>query len=334
MGEVENKKKTASEILIDRFLAEVDERGYMPWQKPYECYNSFNYFTMNTYRGINRLILPFEEYMTANQINAYNKEHNEDFRFQKGIKWYPVCFFKTESSDSSKEEAERALGDKFVEGKSDCLGYAEGWTWWFVNGKYTKSRKILRYYQVADRTHFKNSKGEMLPSRIETGEVEITFSKPKDVFDAYVSREGITVTQSADIPCYIPAMDIVQLNPYTNGQGSWFSTAFHELAHSTGHRNRLNRVGITRDGVTADTKKSVYAVEECIAEICASLCCAECGVYDFETSGTREYDNSIAYVQGWKKRIQDFGKEFIYICSQADKAFNYIFEGIDEEVED
>ncbi len=37
----------------------------MPWQKPYTQYNAFNYFTLKAYRGINRLILPFGEYLTA-----------------------------------------------------------------------------------------------------------------------------------------------------------------------------------------------------------------------------------------------------------------------------
>ena len=36
-----------------------------------------------------------------------------------------------------------------------------------------------------------------------------------------------------------------------------------------------------------------------------------------------------AYVQSWKKRIKDWGKEFIYIVSQADKAFNYICGDVD-----
>ena len=71
-------------------------------------------------------------------------------------------------------------------------------------------------------------------------------------------------------------------------------------------------------------RESTYAVEECIAEITACLCCAETGISDFETSCSEEYDNSVSYVQAWKKRVKDWGKDFIYIVSQADKAFNMI----------
>ncbi|MBQ1778558.1 MAG: hypothetical protein IIZ93_10420, partial [Acidaminococcaceae bacterium] len=40
-----------------------------------------------------------------------------------------------------------------------------------------KDRNILRYYEVADRHFFQNARGECLPSRIETGEIEITNQK-------------------------------------------------------------------------------------------------------------------------------------------------------------
>ena len=73
--------KSVTDIVLERLLKDVEENECMPWQKPYTQYNAFNYFTLKAYRGINRLILPFGEYLTATQINEYNKKHNEDFRF-------------------------------------------------------------------------------------------------------------------------------------------------------------------------------------------------------------------------------------------------------------
>lgn len=322
------ERKTAADILISRFLKDVEKKGTMPWQRPYEQYNAFNWVSMKPYRGFNRLFLPFGEYLTANQINTYNKEHNEDFRFQKGIEWYPIYFFKLDTKPCSFEEVSEKFPDMDVNSIEGYIGTKSPWSYYHENDSYTKTRQILRYSEVADRHWFKNSKGEMLPSRLETGEVEITLSEPKKVIDDYVKRSGVKVNKlSGNIPCYIPLVDTVELNPYQKSEKTWFSTAFHEFAHSTGAKHRLNRVGITYKGIDKKdekAKKSTYAVEECIAEITAYLCCAECGVYDFETSGMAEYENNIAYVQGWKKRVQDFGKEFLYICSQADMAFNYI----------
>lgn len=317
------QKKTAASIVIERFLKEVDKRGYMPWQKPYTCYNSFNYFTMQPYRGINRIMLEYGEYMTANQVNKYNKEHGEDFRFQKGIEWFPVVFFKEDSKSCSVDEVAEKLPDADLN-KEGYLGHEGYWTYWkTTDGSFVKKRQILRYSDVAERKWFKNSKGELLPSRLDTGEVQITLSEPQKIYDDYVKRSGVKVdTSSLGVPCYIPILDKVELNKHTKSEETWFSTAFHEFAHSTGAKDRLNRVGVA--GARLEKNESTYAVEECIAEITAALCCAECGIYDFETSGTMDCDNNIAYVQGWKKKVKDFGKEFIYICSQADKAFSYI----------
>ena len=322
----EKEKKSVANILIERFLKDVDEKGYLPWQKPYKCYNAFNYFSKQPYRGFNRLLLPFGEYMTANQINTYNRENNEDFRFQPGIQWYPISFFKQDRKACSLKEVEEALPDRDIVGADNgFVGYSHGYSYYKSEGKYIKSRNILQYYRVADRKFFKNSKGEMLPSRLETGEIEIEQSEPKEIIQNYINRSGVKVQKDhAGIPCYVPDLDLVQLNPYTKDEESWFSTAFHEFAHSTGASSRLNRVGVTRKGVEPKNKKEVYAVEECIAEITAYLCCSECGVYDFKTSGMMQYENSIAYVQAWKKRIEDWGKDFLYICTQADSAFNYI----------
>lgn len=323
MSEEKKMKKSVADIIINKFLSDVDSKGTMPWQRPYERYNAFNYFTMKTYRGINRLILPFGEYITRNQINAYNKEKGEDFRFQKGIMWFPVVFFTKQEKQITGDEVINVLGENIKD--SGYLGTEGIWNYYYDanTNTYSKSRNVMRFYEVADRKFFKNSKGEVLPSRLETGEVEVVLEEPKKVIQEYVKRSEVKVSyDSGGVPCYIPMFDKVELNPYVKNEESWFSMAFHEFAHSTGHEKRLNRVGINYP--KGEDKENLYAVEECIAEITASLLCAECGVYGYHTSGTSGYDNNIAYVQAWKKRIKDWGKEFIYIVSQADKAFNYI----------
>lgn len=318
-------KKSVSDIIIENFLKDVDEKGTMPWQRPYERYNAFNYFTCKTYRGINRLMLPFGEYLTKKQINEYNKTHNEDFKFQKGIKWYPVVFFTTTEKKVSRDEMLSHFPDADFS-KDYYLGTDGIWVYYILNGEGAKKRNVLRYFEVAERRHFKNSKGEMLPSKIDKEEVVIVKEEPRKVIDEYVNRESLKVDYHyGGVPCYAPFEDKVMLNPYIKSEESWFSTAFHEFAHSTGHTKRLNRESLMYPiGASKKRRDELYAIDECIAEITASLLCAECGVYDYQTTGTKEYDNNIAYVQFWKKQVKDWGTNFIYIVSQADKAFNYI----------
>lgn len=326
MEEVKTKR-TVADIIVDRFLKDVDEKGTMPWQRPYERYNAFNYFTCKTYRGINRLLLPFGEYMTKNQINEYNKKNNEDYRFQKGIEWYPVVFFTVQEKKMSVKEFLEAFDLGSMPKVEGFFGSDGRYSYYIKDGVPYKSRNVLKYSEVAERKHFKNSKGEFLPSRIQSGDVLLVLEKPEDVINKYVSREGIRVLETLDTPCYKPLSDIVELNKHIKSEESWYSTAFHEFAHSSGHEKRLAREGVTmysKQPLKPKEKENLYAVEECIAEITACLLCAECGIYEMETSLSKEYANNIAYVQSWKKRVKDWGREFIYIVSQADKAFNFI----------
>lgn len=182
--------KSAAEIVIERFLKDVEEKESMPWQRPYENFNSFNYFTKLPYRGINRLFLPFGEYITANQINAYNKEKGEDFKFQKGIKWYPVVFFKRDTKTVDRSEVEKLFPEADLNSEG-YVGKEYSWTYYRNEEGFYKVRNILRYTDVADREWFKNSKGETLPSRIETGEVTVTYSDAQQVADNYIERSGI-----------------------------------------------------------------------------------------------------------------------------------------------
>lgn len=349
MNNKAKEKKSAADILIETFLKDVDEKGTMPWQRPYERYDSFNYFSQKMYRGFNRLLLPFGEYITKNQINTYNKEHGylkiengkvvgmtpEAFRFQKGIQWWPVVFFTVQKKPVSKDEIAKAFpGEENTPytGVVKCIGRdSSGYTYILDEDGFFKTRNVLKYYQVADRHYFKNEKGECLPSRIETGEISITKSKPQAVIDSYIKRSGVKViTDYAGIPCYSPNDDTVKLNPHVRSEDSWFATAFHEFAHSTGAENRLNRPRVGGN----DISQTATAEEECIAEMTACLCCAETDITDFKTSGMADYENNVAYVQAWKKRVIDWGSKFIFLCSQADKAFNYICEGVDVLEED
>ena len=196
-------KKTVAEVIIDRFLKDVEEKGTMPWQRPYERYNAFNYFTKVPYRGINRLMLPFGEYITKNQIMQYNinkgylkldsngkvESMTEDaFKFQKGIMWFPVVFFKKDKRKSDLAEI-REKFPKYTGGAVSSelvhIGREGIWNYYVDDTGIYKSRNILRYYEVADRRFFRNGRGECLPSRIDMGEVEMTLSDPKKVFDNY-----------------------------------------------------------------------------------------------------------------------------------------------------
>jgi len=100
-----------------------------------------------------------------------------------------------------------------------------------------------------------------------------------------------------------------------NTSEEYYSTAFHELVHSTGHQSRLNRKEIVE---TNNFGSHDYSKEELVAELGAAFLCAECEIVD------RVIGNSTAYVSGWMEKLEKNPKWIVMASSKAEKAFRYI----------
>jgi antirestriction protein ArdC len=94
----------------------------------------------------------------------------------------------------------------------------------------------------------------------------------------------------------------------------WYNTAFHELAHSTGHESRLNRSGITEGVRFGD---AVYSFEELVAELAAAMVARATGI-------DPKVDQSAAYIEGWSTRLKSDPKMFLRAAGQAQKAADAI----------
>ena len=90
----------------------------------------------------------------------------------------------------------------------------------------------------------------------------------------------------------------------------YYSTAFHELTHSTGHRSRLDRLS---------RKAEEYSREELVAEIGAAALLNHCGI---ETAGS--FKNSTAYIQSWLRALRNDKKMIVSASGAAAKAFEFI----------
>lgn len=95
----------------------------------------------------------------------------------------------------------------------------------------------------------------------------------------------------------------------------FYSTAFHELAHATGHSSRLSRKGITDPTFFGSHD---YSQEELVAEFGASLLCGASGIEQ------KTLANSAAYIQGWLKVLKNDKRLAIIAAGQAQRAADYI----------
>ena len=85
----------------------------------------------------------------------------------------------------------------------------------------------------------------------------------------------------------------------------------HELVHSTGHPDRLNRKTLT-DGTPFGSP--TYSREELCAEMGAAFLCAMSGIED------PTLQNSAAYINGWLTCLRSDPKALIVAGAQAQKA--------------
>jgi antirestriction protein ArdC len=94
------------------------------------------------------------------------------------------------------------------------------------------------------------------------------------------------------------------------GADQFYSVAFHELTHWTGHKSRVNRDLRNRFGSCA------YAAEELVAELGAAFLCAEFGFNnDLRHAG---------YLATWIGLLKGDTRAFFTACSKAQAAADYL----------
>jgi antirestriction protein ArdC len=94
----------------------------------------------------------------------------------------------------------------------------------------------------------------------------------------------------------------------------YYQTLFHELVHSTGHMDKLNRQGVAQFDRFGSHQ---YSYEELIAEIGAGMLC--------ELSGIQmNVQNSQAYLNGWISKLESEPKWIFKAVNEAKKAVELI----------
>lgn len=131
---------------------------------------------------------------------------------------------------------------------------------------------------------------------------------------------------------YSPAKDIVvlptkaqfRIHPddpeecFKDGQ-EYYGTALHEMAHSTGHPSRLDRLKPAAFG------SPEYAKEELVAELTSAMVGNTLG-FDRRIS-----DNNVAYLQNWTSALRKEPKFIVTVMADVNMASRIIIENIDKQ---
>ena len=171
---------------------------------------------------------------------------------------------------------------------------------------------MLRYYNV-----FHIDQCDGLTPRFNQPAEPTPIPAADEIIDHYSQREHIKIHhQLGDEAYYSPSKDciVLPLVEQFRSVGEFYSTAFHEITHSTGHRTRLNRLK-----ATAHFGNAEYSKEELTAEIGAAALLNYAGI---ETNDT--FRNNAAYIQNWLTVLKNDKRMVVAASGAAAKAVDYI----------
>jgi antirestriction protein ArdC len=131
--------------------------------------------------------------------------------------------------------------------------------------------------------------------------------------EEFIAATGANFSETGgDRAFYQPSADCVRMPVFEAFKSAalYYSTAFHELGHWTGHATRCNRDFGKRFGTKA------YAAEELVAELTSAFLCAE-----FSINGNLQHAD---YIGNWISLLKDDPRAFFTAASAAQKAADYM----------
>ena len=199
--------------------------------------------------------------------------------------------------------------------------------------------KMFHVFNI-DQTNLKEvnkKRYDAIVARFKTPEQEVKDTEGMYVnealdrmFEQKAWHANIQYDKPADQAFYRPSTDTIVLpmkeqfklgktpeEVYHDGM-EYYSTALHEMAHSTGHESRLDR----KFGAQGTDN---YAHEELIAEMTSALVGSTMG-FD-----RKILENNANYLSGWLSRLRDKPETITTIMTDVGKASDMIIEKVDEQ---
>ena len=318
-----------AEMLIKR-MEEMQKDWHKGWIGGGSMFGLPQNISGRTYEGSNAFLLflhTAENGYKAPVYMTYGQLYKEGAHVLKGEKAFPV--FKWGFSIKDKD------GKKVTEEEFDNMTDDEK--------KECKRRPFLKIYPEfnIDQTNMSEvnkEKYDAVVSQFRKTDV------PTITDGMYVNKAIDRMMEKQEWVCkiqydkeekgayYSPAKDIVvlptkaqfRIHPddpeecFKDGQ-EYYGTALHEMAHSTGHPSRLDRLKPAAFG------SPEYAKEELVAELTSAMVGNTLG-FDRRIS-----DNNVAYLQNWTSALRKEPKFIVTVMADVNKASRIIIENIDKQ---
>ena len=296
---MDKNKKPFHEIVAEKLIKRLEE-GVAPWQRPWNpgesgAFLPYNPLTDNRYKGINSLYLLAQE-RDDQRWMTYKQASEAGAQVRKGEKGTGIQYWKFVDEHIKKDAAGKPLVDS--------------------DGKPVKELVKLERPRVFFATVFNAEQIDGLPP----------IQRKQQTWHPIERAEGILATCGVAIhyngggrAFYRPLTDSIHLpdkGQFPNAE-NFYATALHELGHSTGHPDRLNR------DLSHPFGSEGYAKEELRAEIASMILGDELGI-------GHDPSQHAAYVGSWIKALKDDPLEIFRAAADAEKIQHYVL-GIEQK---
>lgn len=284
----------AYQVVTDVILEKLSE-GVVPWRKTWASGIPCSLGSGKEYRGINIILLGLKDFTSRYWVTYKEALRLKGF-ITKGSKGSAVVYWHWRT----EEERERMKNDGKSNAPAPCFPFL------FTAFNLEQSEGISR---PENDLHLKRK------DRLEEAEA---------VIRGLVGSPIIAHAQQL-APCYMPEVDLIQMPHLSQFKSAnhYYSTLFHELIHSTGHRSRLNRELKGRDTESVQE----YGFEELVAEIGAAFLCALTGI-----ENERTINDQASYIAHWQEFLKGDQSAFMRASSEAQRAVDLV-RGISFEAE-
>ena len=275
-------KKDIYEMITDRIIEQL-ENGVVAWQKPWTGVHdgAYNRISNKPYSLLNKMLLS-----KTGEYASFKQWTELGGHIKKGEKAEIVTFWKIQPIEEENEDGEKVI----------------------------KQIPLLRYYNVF---HISQVEG-VEPKSIDLNELQ-PIEEAERIKTEYMQREHIKILEKVtDKAFYSPSLDYIQVpckEQYQNIE-EFYSTLFHEMTHSTGHKVRLDREDV-KDCMYFGSEN--YSKEELCAELGSAFLINKLGI-----ASSKSFTNSTAYIQSWLRVLKNDKKFIISASSRAEKAVKYI----------
>ena len=293
-----NKTNSKAEVpavygfCTEDFIKVIENEKLLPWQKTWSSVGLAKSLSGREYNLLNQLLLG-----KSGVWGSFKAWSDKGYKVKKGEKssrvyeWFFVEPKKADDKDDDKAD----------------------------DNKKTFKKGYMKYYPVFHESQVEDANGK--PYKAKKSKVKKL--EPIKEAEKFVSNyktiskiKGIKANKESNDAYYNPTKDIIvspKLSQYKTAN-DFYSTLFHEIIHSTGHKSRLDR-GFEK---VAAFGTEDYSKEELVAELGSAILCAKLGIDNAKT-----VKDSAKYCKGWIKALKGDASLLVSASSYAEKAVKY-----------